>query len=101
MSKTRHFNTCCPFFYVRKRCGVSHNRVDCSVAVADSPVFLSWPRFYQGDASLREAIDGVPDPVEDENEFYVDFHPVSLGHNFYSSQTQGLAGPGPAATLRS
>jgi len=40
-----------------------------------SPVYMSWPHFLHGDPVLRNAVDGLDDPVRDEHEFYFDIEP--------------------------
>ncbi|XP_034235123.1 lysosome membrane protein 2-like [Thrips palmi] len=46
----------------------------------DSPSFISFPRFYLGDARLRTALDGMEEPVKEQHEMFFDVHP-ELGIN--------------------
>ena len=43
---------------------------------ADSPSFISFPRFYLGDPKLRAAVDGIEAPVKELHEMFFDVHPV-------------------------
>ncbi|KAK3931604.1 Scavenger receptor class B member 1 [Frankliniella fusca] len=45
-----------------------------------SPTFLSFPHFYLGDPSLREAVDGIEPPDPSKHEMYFTIHP-ELGMN--------------------
>lgn len=46
----------------------------------NAPVFVSFPRFYQGDPKLRQMVEGVGEPEKDKHQLYLDLHP-QLGLN--------------------
>ncbi|KAG6796146.1 scavenger receptor class B member 1 [Apis mellifera caucasica] len=47
-----------------------------SLCQYDSPVLLSFPHFYLGDPTLREAVTGISPPVERDHQFYLDVLPM-------------------------
>ncbi|CAD1479885.1 unnamed protein product [Heterotrigona itama] len=47
-----------------------------SLCQYDSPVLLSFPHFYLGDPTLRDAVTGISPPIEDKHQFYIDVQPM-------------------------
>jgi len=51
-----------------------HGLFNVSKCQHDTPLFISWPHFYQADPSLREKVVGLS-PQKDKHEFYIDIQP--------------------------
>lgn len=53
-----------------------------SLCQFDSPIMLSFPHFYLADPKLREAVEGISEPVPEKHMLYIDVQPqmgVALG----------------------
>lgn len=53
-----------------------HGLFNASLCQYDSPIMLSFPHFYLADPALREAVEGISEPVKEDHELFIDVQPT-------------------------